>query len=207
MATLNLTTADNYQTITVNGTTIKQLWAKQGNNEAVKVYQKWKTESYNYTYYTNEAGSNFYGVAQSLKGYYKRSGWGNSYATYTGNIYIGCDPVSGRLVNGNAYVYGTFNGSGASLSISNAGSAVQDGKQISSVTYYRRNDGEYNSKNFVCSATLYTSGGSTTNNGTGSWIPRQTVGADTGNTTYTSSYRGYQGYARTGTGTRRVEDN
>ena len=118
MATLNLTTADNYQTITVNGTTIKQLWAKQGNNSAVKVYQKWKDESYNYTYYTNEAGSEFYGVAQSLKGYYYRSGWGNSYATYYGNIYIGCNPVSGRLVNGNAYIYGTFNGIGASHTIS-----------------------------------------------------------------------------------------
>lgn len=207
MATLKLTTADNYQTITVNGTTIKQLWAKQGNNEAVKIYQKWKTESYNYTYYTNEAGSEFYGVAQSLKDYYYRSGWGNSYATYYGNIYIGCNPVNGRLVNGNAYIYGTFNGTGASHTISDPGKAVQDGHRITSVTYYRRNDGAYNTKSFTCSVSLYTSGGSTTDAGNGDWALRQSVDASTGNTTYTSSYRGYQGYARTGTGNRRVEDN
>lgn len=44
MGTLNLTTADNNLTLTVNGTIIKQLYAN-----STKVYQKWKTENYTET--------------------------------------------------------------------------------------------------------------------------------------------------------------
>lgn len=44
MGTLNLTTADNNLTLTVNGTLIKQLYVN-----STKVYQKWKTENYTET--------------------------------------------------------------------------------------------------------------------------------------------------------------
>lgn len=44
MGTLNLTTADNDLTLTVNGTLIKQLYVN-----STKVYQKWKTENYTET--------------------------------------------------------------------------------------------------------------------------------------------------------------
>lgn len=87
MGTLNLTTADNDLTLTVNGTLIKQLYVN-----STKVYQKWKTENYTETVKSYDNQNLTLVAINKIASIYKGSG-GHS-ITYTAKILISAEKVA-----------------------------------------------------------------------------------------------------------------
>lgn len=195
MGTLNLTTADNYLTVIVNGTTIKQLWAKQGNDGTpVKVYQKWKTT--HITQYTNTLGKT-----------YRCGGWGVNYKYESGNIHSSSyciyrlktvlNVATHRSPTGRAYVAGYFNGSLKRTSPywDGVGSSLEYLDDCETIYSW---DSSYDTKSYPCYWRLYTSNGSSTDTGYGSdsysttstvYTPSHTessTGSKAGTSTYVS---------------------
>jgi hypothetical protein len=162
MGTLNLTTADNYLTVIVNGTTIKQLWAKQGDNGTpVKVYQKWKTT--HVTQYTNTLGNTYRGGGCGVN--YKYESGRNSYCIYRLKTVLSVS-VS-RSIKGRAYIAGYFNGSLERSSPYWNGEGSQLEYLDDCVTAYASYDSSYDEKTYACIWRLYTSSGSSTSAGYG----------------------------------------
>ncbi len=157
MGTLNLTTADNYLTVIVNGTTIKQLWAKQGNDGTpVKVYQKWKTT--HVTQYTNTLGNTYRGGGWGVN--YKYESGRSSYCIY--RLKTTLSVSTSRSIRGRAYIAGYFNGSLKRTSPYWYGGGNQLEYLDDCETAYASYDSSYDERAYACYWRLYTSSGSST---------------------------------------------
>ena len=178
MGTLNLTTADNYLTVIVNGTTIKQLWAKQGNDGTpVKVYQKWKTT--HVAQYTNTIGNTYRCECRGVNYKYQSALFRSSYCIY--RLQMLFSVLASRSPTGRARVAGYFNGRLISASDYWYGGYPQSFDDDCE-TIYAISDDNYDTKSYPCYGVLFTSNGSNTDAGYGS------DGQSTTSTVYTPSH-------------------
>lgn len=156
MASLGLTTANNYQTLVINGTTIKKLYAKRRNSDGTitdmgQIYQKWKDQTV--TTYGSEYGMRCTSQLAAYSQKYKNSGWGSSYVTYY--FQVRCD-LGGWTRNNGAYFRTRYYDPGWTLRFdvtryTSSGSSTgrYNTSNYNYTSVYRRNDSSYDRKSYT----------------------------------------------------------